>query len=108
MPDPGRTAFLDRPAARGLAALVLVLCMGLLAYLHRDDLTTSSGGGDRDNAAAADDPAAPCIERRFADIDGMIADGVIGDEQAALFRQRAEAMCRATEGEGNAPPLPVE
>jgi hypothetical protein len=87
-------AFLDRPAARGLAALVLVLCGALLIYLHRDDLWPA----DAPEEKASDDPAAPCIEQRFAEIDAMIADGVVGEGQAALFKRRAEAMCRATEG----------
>ena len=56
------------------------------------------------------DPAAPCIARRFAEIETMVEEGVVSDDQADLFRQRAEAMCRSTntEGSGPAPPLPIE
>ncbi len=102
---------MDRPAARFVAALVVLLCVCLLAYVHRDDLRTLAGANERAGAATSpDDPAAPCIEARFAEIDGMIGEGVIDEGQAALFRQRAEAMCRATEGDGGgAPPtLPAE
>ena len=104
-----RPAFLDRPAARVVAALVILLCAALLAYIHRDDVGTLAGIDPPERAdTAPDDPAAACIDQRFAEIDGMIADGVVGEEQAAMFRQRAEAMCRATTGDGgSAPPLPV-
>lgn len=101
-----REAFLDRPVARVLAALVIILCGTLLGYVHRDDVSAISGLKPDDMAAGApSDPAAPCIGQRFAEIDVMIADGVIGSAQADLFKQRAEAMCRSTEGGGNGPPL---
>ena len=100
--------FLDRPIARLMSALVLLLCGALLAYVHRGDIESLTGDGRGGmEAGASDDPAAPCIEQRFAEIDGMIDDGVVNAEQAALFKQRAEAMCRATEGDNNAPSLPV-
>jgi len=101
-------AFLDRPVARLLAALVVVLCGGVLAYIHRDDVRTLAGVGSEGAVpTASDDPAALCIEQRFTEIDGMIEEGVVGAEQADLFKQRAEAMCRSTEGDGGGPPLPV-
>jgi len=100
--------FLDRPLARWLAALVIVLCGLLLAYVHRDDVREVTGVGLEDAVDdQLDDPAASCIEQRFTEIDGMIEEGVVDAEQAGLFKQRAEAMCRATEGDGGAPPLPV-
>ena len=107
MAERDRQAFLDRPVARGLAAVVLVFCGGLLAAIHRDDFRGPTGSaGPEEPATDTADPAAPCIERRFADIDGMVDDGVVEQEQAALFRERAEAMCRATEGGGAGAPLP--
>jgi len=97
-----RRSFLDRPAARVVALVVLLLCAASLAYLHRDDIFPSP-----ENATVADgDPAAPCIEERFADIENMVADGTIEDAQADLFKQRAEAMCRDTAG-GNNPSAPT-
>lgn len=101
-------AFVDRPAARWLAALVIVLCGALLSYVHRDDLRSLAGFDDAaDQTTSSHDPAAPCIRQRLAEIDGMIEEGVVTGEQAALFKQRAEAMCRATEGEGDSPALPL-
>lgn len=88
--------------------MLLLLCVAFLALLHRDDVRQLAGFHKEVNAAGdAEDPAAPCMEQRFAEVDGMIDEGVIGAEQAAMFKQRAEAMCRATEGGGGGPPLPV-
>lgn len=107
-----RQAFLDRPAARALALLVVILCGGLLAFLHRGELFHAGGssGDERASEGVADaDPAAPCITERFADIDGMVEEGVVDSTQASLFKERAEAMCRATTGDGGqAPRLPLE
>ena len=105
-----RGDFLDRPAARLIAGLVIILCVALLAYIHRDDWRASDTSIDVGGAEAPpDDPAKPCIQQRFAEIDAMIDDGVVDDGQAALFRERAEAMCRATMGDGEQiPPLPVD
>lgn len=110
MAQPDRPSFLDRPAARVLAALVIVLCGTLLAYLHRDDLrTVGAVGKDARNWEASGDPAVPCIAERFAEIDGMVEEGVVDDAQADLFKTRAEAMCRATIGDGEkGPSLPTE
>lgn len=103
-------AFLDRPAARVVAAVVILLCGALLAYIHRDDLRVAGSSADVDGVSGdADDPATPCIQQRFAEIDTMVDEGVADSDQAALFKKRAEAMCRATTGDsGQAPPLPTE
>lgn len=101
-------AFLDRPPARVVAALVILLCGGLLAYIHRDDLDAHGRPDDvADDGGVTADPAAPCIEQRFAEIDGMIEDGVVDSGKAALFKQRALAMCRATTGDGSEQAVPV-
>jgi hypothetical protein len=92
---PARS-FLDRPLARGLAGVLFVACVAALAWLERDRLFPPEG------AAAADDPVAACFAERAAEIDGMVAEGLIEAPQAELFKTRAEAMCRATAG-GAAP-----
>jgi len=93
-------AFLDRPIARGLALLVLLACLAGLAWLERERWLPS------ESSAAADDPAALCFAERAAEIDGMLAEGVIQAQQAEAFKSRAEAMCRATAA-GEAPGLPA-
>jgi hypothetical protein len=102
MAGPDRRSFLDRPAARVVALIVLLLCVASLAYLHRNDIFPKP---ESVAAAAEGDPAAPCIEERFADIEKMLTDGTIENAQADLFKQRAEAMCRDT-ARGHASPGP--
>ena len=87
MPAP---AFLDRPIARLLALGVALACVATLAWLHRADLYPAMA-----TAEVADDPFARCLAQRSAQIDDMVSEGVVGPEQASLFKSRAEAMCRA-------------
>jgi hypothetical protein len=99
---PGRRrAFLDRPIARVLAAVVCLGCVAALAYLERERLWQA--GPDQ---RAADDPFARCFAERAAQIDRMRTEGMIETAQAELFKTRAEAMCRAETDGGGAPPLP--
>ena len=85
-----REPFLDRPAARLLALGVALLCVAILAWLHRSDLFPV-----RFAPEAADDPFARCFAERAAEIDGMLDENVIDQARAELFKSRAEAMCRA-------------
>jgi hypothetical protein len=81
--------FLDRTAARLLALAVFLGCVAALAWLHRADLLPGFA------PEAADDPFARCFAERSAEVDGMVSEGLIDQERAALFKSRAEAMCRA-------------
>jgi hypothetical protein len=95
-----RRHFLDRPAARVLAAAVCLGCVAALAWIERERIWPTRNVGD--------DPFARCFAERAAQIDRMRTDGLIQEAQAELFRTRAEAMCRAeTQREGTgAPPVP--
>ena len=75
--------------------MVFLLCAASLVYLHRNDIWPTP---ESVAATAENDPAASCIDARFADVDNMVAEGTIETAQAELFRQRAEAMCRDTAG----------
>ena len=97
---PPPKPFLDRPLARGLALLVFLACLAGLAWLERERWIPS------ESSAAADDPAAICFAERAAEIDGMLAEGLIEARQAEAFKSRAEAMCQAT-AQGAAPGLPA-
>ena len=98
-----RPSALDRPAARFAAVGLALRCAAALAYIHRDDLFPPEIAA----AASAEDPVRVCLAERSADIDRMVADGIVDETRAALFKSRAEAMCQATVGDGNnAPPLP--
>lgn len=102
MNSPGTRSFLDGPYARLAALACFVLSAGALAYVHRDDLFASKTAP----AAARDDPFSRCFRDGTAAIEKMLSDKSIGAEQAALFRQRAEARCRAQSGGGGPPGLP--
>lgn len=82
---------LDRPAARLIAVGVALAALAALAAIHRDDLMIMVSG-----PPAAADPLARCIAEHHATIDKGVSEGVFKPEQAALFKQRAEAMCRTT------------
>lgn len=100
MNSPGNRRFLDGPYARLAALACFVLSAGALAYVHRDDLFASKTAP----AAARDDPFSRCFQDGIAAIEKMLSDKSIGAEQAALFRQRAEARCRAQSGGSSGPP----
>lgn len=88
------SAFLDGPAARFCALGVALLVVLFLGYLHRDDLFPPDV-----EAMAAQDPVALCLAPRAADIDQMQAEGTISESQAALFKQRAKALCQAQQAQ---------
>ena len=89
MQEPAPRSALDGWAARGVAILVAVAAGLVIAYQHRDTLFPPPA------ATVEDDPFRRCIDQRWAEIDKMAADGVIDGAQAALFKTRAEALCRA-------------
>lgn len=95
MADIPSPHFLDRPPARALAVLCFLLAAAGLAYIHREDLL-----GPRAVAAKPETgPFAACMAERMAAIDAMAREGAVKAEQEALFRSRAEAMCRGITGE---------
>ena len=83
---------LDRPAARLAAVAVMLAAVGALAVIHRDDMSAWLVGP----GAVKDDPLARCISEHHATIDKGVTDGIFKSDQAALFKSRAEALCRAT------------
>lgn len=89
--EPGSR--LDGVGARLTAAGLCLAAAGFLVWYERDRLFPP------DPAAAPANPAAAayleCRAERYADIDGMKADGVITQAQETLFRQRADALCRS-------------
>ena len=88
-------------AGRLIALGVFALCAGILAYVHRANIWPAA------LAPRAEDTAfRRCFDDSAAKIDKMRAEGLIGEAQAGLFRDRAEARCRAQTG-GNTGPLPL-
>lgn len=91
MKAAGRRPVLDGVAGRLIAVAVFLACAGALAYLHRDELFPARPQATADR----DDPFARCYAEDVAKIEKMLADEVIGDDRARLFRLRTEARCRA-------------
>lgn len=96
-------SFADSMYAR-LIALAIAVGLGAILY--------ANWGDDFRAEFAEDRPAIPliaqqppltsvnaalqsCLDERVGHVDRMKADGVIGDEQYASFRQRAEQLCQA-------------
>ena len=101
-----RRPFLDRPVARVLAGLVFLGCVAALVYLEREQVWQVAA-----DQSAADDPFARCFAERAEEIDRMVAENMIQQDEAELFKSRAEAMCRAALADrpgGAAPSLPAQ
>jgi len=89
-------AFLDRPIARVLAALILALSVAALLTIHWERLFPPEITAEE---VDPNDPFAVCFAKAQADINGMVADGLVPQAQAALFVTRAEGRCRAQTGQ---------
>lgn len=97
-----RRSWLDRPVARVAALAVAAASLAVVAYVHRDDIRRMAGG----EVGVADDPVARCVAERTADIERLRQEGTVDAARAALFRQRAEAMCQAMAGGAGPPGAP--
>jgi hypothetical protein len=97
--SPPPASFLDTVAARIVAVLVFLVCVGALVWLNREAWL-----GIGPELSAAEQALARCIAERSGDVDRMLEEGVIGEDQAELFRSRAEAMCVAMAGGAGAGP----
>lgn len=99
MSESAKQSFLDGAGAR-LVALGVILAVGaVLLRIHWFDLFPPPQA-----VLDPDDPVALCLAARAADIDKMLADGVIDEQQAGQFKGRAEALCQAQQGGGSGPP----
>lgn len=84
-----------------IAALAVALGVaGVLLVIHWEDLFPPERQASQGDAAYR-----ACMAKRGGDIERMLEEGVIDEDQAEVFRQRAEAFCRA-QGEGGGPTLP--
>jgi hypothetical protein len=96
--------FLDGPYARLAALACFLISAGVLAYVHRDDLLGRKAVTKPESAA--DDAFARCYAAAKTPIDRMLSEKLIKAEEAGLFRQRAEARCRAQTRDAGGPPAP--
>ncbi len=81
---------LDRPAARIVALGVIFLVVSGLATFHRDALLPPEDPPQSPEEAAF----RRCLAVRGGDIDRLRLEGMIDESRAALFKARAEALCR--------------
>jgi hypothetical protein len=91
MKTTGGRPILDGLSGRLIALAVFVGCLATLAYLYRDTLFPPAA----ERAAEGNDPFFHCFADSTLKIDKMVADGLVTGAQARLFRNRAEARCRA-------------
>ena len=86
-----RLPALDRPAARLAAVAVALGGLALLGWIYRGDLFGPDPGATTANPAEAAYHA--CVAPRAAQFADALERGELTEDQAALFRRRAEAFC---------------
>ncbi len=93
-----RSTVLDRPPARIAAALVALGALGLLGYIHREDLAGMArlASGEAPKPTVADDPFARCMAEHAQKVEKMVKEGLVQPAMAETFRNRAEGLCRAS------------
>jgi hypothetical protein len=87
---PRAANFADSLAARGIAALILVLVVLSLVWLHRHDLFPG------EEATSTDSRLAACVAERADPVEKMLEDGLISSAQAVAMRARAIRYCEQT------------
>ncbi|MDH3230407.1 MAG: hypothetical protein OEN55_11500 [Alphaproteobacteria bacterium] len=99
-----RPSPLDGPAARLAAVAVALAGLALLGWINRGALFGP------DPAAAPANPAEAafraCVAPRAAQFAAALERGELTEEQAALFRRRAEALCADQVKKGRIAPTP--
>ena len=84
-----KRSFADTGAARGIAAVIFLLCVSALVYLHRDDLFPA----EVEETAAANPEFVKCRDERTGQVAKMLEQGIIDQTQHDQFRQRAVDFC---------------
>lgn len=87
----GGRPILDGLTGRLIALGVFIACGAALAFIYRDTLFPPAV----EKISGNSDPFFRCFADSTLKIDKMVADGLVTGAQARLFRNRAEARCRA-------------
>ena len=82
---------LDGAAARFSALAVAMVAAAVLVYIERDRFLIA----EEEPADPAQAAYEACYREGTQAVGTMLADGLIDEEKAGLFRLRAEARCRA-------------
>ena len=94
---PPPRSWLDRGAAR-LVALAIAVGLAAVLVLSLGDEVSALVAGQPNAASQTEivvenDARALCIAQRTADVDNLLAEGVITEAQHADFSRRAGLMC---------------
>ena len=99
--------FLHGIPARFIIGLIGVLFLGFIVTNWNEEVMALGSSSSNDNNVTAAQQAngervseanpalAACLKERLGHVAQMQEDGVIGDEQAASFSQRATSLCNA-------------
>lgn len=90
--DRRKTADGTSAAARLAALVVIILCLAILAFYHRNDLLPAP----KQVEEGLNPEFVKCRDERTAQVTKMRTEGLIGDEQVAAFTERALAYCAST------------
>jgi hypothetical protein len=91
MTGADRGSPLDGPTARLVAVAIALAGIAFLAWMHRADLFPPEAGANPASPAEAAFQA--CFAPQAARIATDMESGQITEDQATLFRDRAEAFC---------------
>ncbi|NNE22965.1 MAG: hypothetical protein HKN11_10185 [Rhizobiales bacterium] len=89
MNDDEDTGFLDSFFMRIMAGVVIVVCVGILAFLNREKLIAQSV----EEPPGLNPDFVKCRDIRVAQVDKLLADGIIKQDRYEVFRNRAIEAC---------------
>ena len=99
--------FIHGTPARFIIGLIGVVCLGFIVTHWNDEVMALGNSSSSDNAVQTSQAAngervseanpalSACLDERLGHVAQMQEDGVISEEQAAAFSQRATSLCNA-------------
>ena len=83
--------WLDTTLARWIALSVCIIATTIAIFIHNSFLPTQNSLPKE----AVNKHYVACITNRGSEIDAMLREGMVDQQQAALFRSRASSFCYA-------------
>lgn len=105
MANANNDRFIHGIPARFIIGLIGVICLGFIVTHWNEEVLALGSSSSGDNNAAVSQQAngervseanpalAACLDERLGHVVQMKEDGVISEEQAAAFSQRATSLC---------------
>ncbi|MBL4758353.1 MAG: hypothetical protein JKY32_12190 [Rhizobiales bacterium] len=97
--DTGSSSAIDGRTGRIVAAIILAIGIGVLAYLGRESFLPPP----IEEEVALPELAA-CFERRLGAVETMRSENLLNDAQYEMFKSRAEAFCIYRHGDADSVP----